>query len=179
MGVLPLKKHEGHMPGKLGKIGKKKRLLLSVFWAMLLVLIGGAAYGDALGDVNRLFELHSKLMPGMTIAALNELLGPPASNTSLGKGDVTRYAWLHGEMGIEAYEVEGSVYRVTITLPCDNDKSFLRAMDALTRRGRETYGSLPKSDQRKNEYYWVRDGVRFAFSKYNKTTILSSCTVTR
>jgi len=141
-------------------------------------MLAGMSYADVLQDVNRLFELHDKLKPGMTIEALNEMLGPPAGNHSLGgnASSVTRYAWLHGEMGIEVYEVEGVAYRVTITLPCENNKNQLRAMDALTRQGNLKYGSMPKADPSKNEYYWVKDGIRFAFSRYNQTTVLSSST---
>ena len=160
----------------------RKRVAENTFWAVFVIalalLTGNAANADVQQDVNRLFELHSKLAPGMTIEALNEMLGPPAENHALGNNanQVMRYAWLHGEMGIEAYEVEGVAYRVAITLPCGSDKNQLRALDALTRQGRVKYGSLPLSDPRKNEYYWEKDGIRFAFSRYNKTTVLSSCT---
>jgi len=159
------------------KFVKNMFLFVAVFAVALLA--SGTAYSDVLQDVSRIFELHAKLKPGMTIEALNELLGPPAENHALRKSsDVTRYAWLHGEMGIEAYEVEGVAYRVAITLPCGSDKNLLRALDALTRQGNSKYGSMPLSDPRRNEYYWERDGIRFAFSKYNKTTVLSSATKT-
>ena len=162
-----------------GTVKKFMKAFLSAFF-LAAALLTGAAYADVLQDVNHLFELHAKLAPGMTIEALNELLGPPAENHALGKtSNVTRYAWLHGEMGIEAYEVEGAAYRVAITLPCGSDKNLLRALDALTRQGNSKYGSMPLSDPVKNEYYWEKDGVRFAFYRYNKTTVLSSCTKTR
>ena len=156
---------------------EKTFLLVAVLAAVLLA--GGAAHADVLHDVNRLFELHAKLKPGMTIETLNEMLGPPAANHALGEkaNHVTRYAWLHGEFGIEVYEVEGVAYRVAITLPCGNNKNQLRALDALTRHGRSKYGSMPLSDPKKNEYYWERDGIRFAFSRYNKTTVFSSSTM--
>ena len=148
---------------------------MALFW-------GGAAFADISRSVTRVFELNAKLRPGMTIDAMNELLGPPAEEYRMG-GDkastVTRYSWLHGEMGIEAYEVEGAAYRVDITLPCGSGLDALRAMDALTRQGRTKYGNMPRFDQATSQYYWVRDGVRFAFSKYNSTTVLSSCTRAR
>jgi hypothetical protein len=154
--------------------------LLSALALAVALLAGGAAYADVLRGVDRLFELHAKLAPGMTIEALNEMLGPPAESHALGNtSSVTRHAWLHGEFGIEAYEVEGAAYRVAITLPCGNNKEQLRALDALTRQGYSKYGSMPLSDPKKNEFYWERDGIRFAFSRYNRTTVLSSCTKTR
>jgi hypothetical protein len=158
----------------------KKRLPFILVFAVVM-LTACAAYADVLRDVSRLFELHAKLKPGMTIEALNEMLGPPAENHAL-RGNapgITRYAWLHGAMGIEAYEVEGVAYRVAITLPCGNNKNQLRALDALTRQGYSKYGSMPLSDPRKNEYYWIKDGIRFAFSRYNKTTVFSSSTQAR
>ena len=156
----------------------KKDRFLPVLVFIIATLTCGVVYADVSQDVSRLFELHAKLMPGMTIEALSEMLGPPADNHVLGKNTshVTRYAWLHGEMGIEAYEVEGVAYRVAITLPCGSGKNQLRALDALTRQGRLKYGSMPLSDPKKNEYYWVIDGIRFAFSRYNNTTVLSSST---
>jgi len=153
----------------------------SPFLALAVVLLtSGAAYGDVQQGVNRLFELHAKLVPGMTIEALSAVLGPPAENHALrGNASVTRYAWLHGELGIEVYEVNGAAYRVAITWPCGNNRNQLRAMDALTHRGYSKYGSWPQADPKKNEYYWERDGIRFAFSKYNQTTVLSSATKAR
>jgi hypothetical protein len=87
--------------------------------------------------------------------------------------------WLHGEMGIEIYELDGTAYRVNITLPCGSGPGALQALDALTRQGREKYGTLPLFDYAAGQHYWIRDGVRFAFSKYNQTTVLSSCTRTQ
>ena len=155
----------------------KNRFLTALAFAIVL-LTRGTVYADMSQDANRLFELHSKLMPGMSIEALSEMLGPPADDHALGKNtsSVTRYTWLHGEMGIEAYEVEGVAYRVAITWPCGSGKNQLRALDAMTRQGRLKYGSMPLSDPKRNEYYWVRDGIRFAFSKYNNTAVLSSST---
>ena len=155
----------------------KKVSLAFVAFAML----AGISFADVLQDVNRLFELHAKLKPGTTMEMLNEMLGPPAENHTLGgnASAVTRYAWLHGEMGIEAYEVEGVAYRVAITLPCGSNLNQLRAMDALTRQGRSKYGSLPLADPRRNEFYWERNGIRFAFSKHSQTAIMSSTTRVR
>ena len=131
--------------------------------------------------MNRIFELNAKLRPGMTIEAINELLGPPAEEYSMSDTapDLTRYMWLHGKMGIEVYELEGFAYRVNITLPCDSGPDTLRALDALTRQGREKFGAVPSFDYATGQYYWVQDGVRFAFAKYNQTTVLSSCTKTQ
>ena len=158
-----------------GRSAKNRFLPALVFVVALLMC--GSTYADVMQDVNRLFELHAKLVPGMTIEALNKMLGPPAENhTLMGNASVTRYAWLHGEMGIEVYEVGGAAYRIAITLPCGNNRNQLRALDALTRQGRSKYGSMPSADPLKNEYYWVKDGVRFAFSRYNQTTVLSSST---
>ena len=154
----------------------KNRFML-VFVFAVAPWICGTAYADARQDVNRLFELHAKLAPGMTIEALSEILGPPAENHALrGNASVTRHVWLHGEMGIEVYEVDGVAYRVAITLPCGNNKNQLRVLDALTHQGRSRYGSMPLSDPRRNEYYWVKDGIRFAFTRYNQTTVMSSST---
>jgi len=147
---------------------------LAVFAVTMLT---GAAYADIARDVDRLFELHAKLTPGMTIEALSGILGPPASSHALrGNASVTRYVWLHGTKGIEIYEVEGLAHRVAITLPCGSNQNQLLAMDALTRQGRSKYGSMPRVDQRRNEFYWERDGIRFAFSRYDQTTVMSSTT---
>ena len=159
----------------IGKFEKNPFLPVVIFAFALLT--GGVAYADISQNVNRLFELHTKLTPGMTIEALNEILGPPDESHALGGNvPVIRYAWLHGGMGIEAYEVEGAAYRVAITLPCDNNQNRLRALDAITRQGYSKYGSMPLADPGRNEHYWVRNGIRFAFSTYNQTTVLSSST---
>jgi hypothetical protein len=112
----------------------------------------------------------------MTIEALNELLGPPAEEHALSDkaSGVTRYLWLHGEMGIEVYEVEDAAYRVDITLPCGNAANAQRALGAMTREGNVRYGGMPSFDRGRDQYFWIRDGVRFAFSKYNATTVMSS-----
>ena len=161
----------------VGEIVKKASLTAT---ALAIVILAGPAYADVLQGVNRLFELHSKLRPGMTIEALNEILGPPLESRALGgvASAVTRYAWLHGEMGIEAYELDGFTYRVAITWPRGSHQNQLLALDALTRRGQSIYGSMPRADTRRNEFYWVRDGIRFAFSRHNQTNVFSSSTRT-
>ncbi|MDR2180374.1 MAG: hypothetical protein LBP21_08690 [Synergistaceae bacterium] len=143
------------------------------------VLLAGSAFADVQQEVARIFELNAKIRPGMTIEAVNELLGPPAEQYVMKDKAVTRYMWLHGEMGVEIYEMDDSAYRVNITLPCGSAKETSRAMDALTRQGNSKYGAMPRFDSRAGQYYWIKDGVRFSFSKYDQTTVLSSCTKMR
>ena len=166
------------MTRTVGRFVKKRFMSVVIF--IIALLAGFVSYADVPQDVNRLFELHAKFLPGTTIEALKEMLGPPEENHALGgkASDVIRYSWLQDGLGIEVYEVEGVAYRVAITMPCGSDKDQGRAMDALTQQGKSKYGSWPQSDPQKNEYYWVKDGIRFAFSRYNKTTVLSSCTKT-
>ena len=156
---------------------RKWNLPIALF---LIALTSSIAESATIQDVDRIFELNAKIRPGMPVENLNELLGPPLEEYKMtnGASGVTRYSWLHGEMGIEIYVMDSAAYRVNITLPCSNAKDTLRAMDALTRQGNSKYGSMPQFDHTKGEYYWVRDGIRFAFSKYNQTTVLSSCTQT-
>ncbi|MDR1977519.1 MAG: hypothetical protein LBQ42_02170 [Synergistaceae bacterium] len=168
--------------------GKKRafalRVLCRLAWAILCCVALSAAlpvemaFADIQQDVGRIFELNAKIRPGMTIDAVNELLGPPAEKyvMSAKASAVTRYMWLHGEMGVEIYEMDDVAYRVNITLPCGSAKETSRAMDALTRQGNSKYGSMPRFDSRTAQYYWIGNGVRFAFSKYDQTTVLSSCT---
>jgi hypothetical protein len=147
-------------------------------------VLAGAAWAGIPEDVARVFELSGKIRPGMTLAALNELLGPPARETPLGGTPaVTRCMWLHGEMGVEAYFASGAgggaenpAHRVNIVLPCRSGAGALKAMDALTRQGQSKYGSIPRFDHTAGEYYWIADGVRFAFSKYDRTTVLCAST---
>ncbi|MDR2175085.1 MAG: hypothetical protein LBO82_04005 [Synergistaceae bacterium] len=54
-----------------------------------------------------------------------------------------------------------------------------KAMDALTRQGASRYGHMPRFGRAENEYCRIREEIRFAFSKYNKTTVLTRCTDTR
>jgi len=152
-------------------------LALAFFFA---ALHAGMAFADVADDVSRVFELSEKLRPGMTIQAINELLGPPEEEYRLqGKAAGTvRYQWVHGIMGVAIYEVEGSAYRVDITLPCGNASETTKAMGAMERMGNRKYGtSAPSLDRLNGHYYWVRDGIRFAYSKYNSTTVQSSCTL--
>jgi hypothetical protein len=141
-----------------------------------VILLAESAFADIRQDVGRIFELNAKIQPGMTIEAVNELLGPPAERHVMKGSAAVRYMWLHGEMGIEIYEMDDAAYQVNITLPCGSAKETSRAMDALTRQGNSKYGSMPRFDSRLGQYYWVRNGVKFSFSKYNQTTVLSSCT---
>ena len=157
-----------------------KKTFLAALTVLAVITLTGAAYASVEQDVRRLFELHAKLTPGMTIEALSEILGPPAESHALrGNTPIMRYVWLHGIKGIEAYEVEGVAHRITITLPCGSNQNMLRALDALTRQGQSKYGALPRSDPRRNEFYWERGGIRFAFSRYNQTTVLSTATRAR
>ncbi|MDR1875434.1 MAG: hypothetical protein LBQ90_10550 [Synergistaceae bacterium] len=135
-----------------------------------------AEAADVRRDVERLFELNAKLKPGMPLDALNSLLGPPAGEHQVtGAEDLTRYSWLHGEMGVEIYCVRGVAYRIDIMLPVGNEKDVPRALDALTRQGQARYGVMPSFDRRTGEYYWTGGGVRFGFSKYNSKTVRSTC----
>jgi hypothetical protein len=129
------------------------------------------AFADTQQDVTRVFELNAKIQPGMPIETANALLGAPAEKYAMKDkaSTVTRYMWLHGEMG-------GAAYKVNITLPCGSAKGVSRAMDALTRQGNSRYGAMPRFDSKTGEYYWVRNGLRFSFSKYDQTTVSSSCT---
>jgi hypothetical protein len=149
-------------------------LILSIF----TIWPAEGAFDGAWQDVQRIFELNAKLRPGMTIEAVNKLLGPPADEHLMSgvTPALTRYVWLHGEMGVEIYELDGAAYRVNITLPCGSASGVSRALDALTRQGRDKYGAVPSFDYGTGQYYWVQDGIRFAFAKYNQTTVWSSCT---
>jgi hypothetical protein len=157
------------------------RRLKEIFAIVVLTALSGAAEAGAPEDVARLFELNTKIRPGMTIDAINDLLDFPARKDAIGDKSppITRYMWLHGEMGIEVYAVEDAAYSVSMTLPCGDATGALKAMDALTRQGAAKYGHMPQFDRTGNEYYWTRGGIRFAFSKYDRTTVLTRCTKTR
>ena len=156
----------------------RRPLVLVFLFAILRV---GTALADAAGDVTRLLELSEKLRPGMTIEALNDLLGPPAEAYHFGgrAAGTVRYQWLHGNMGVSAYEVEGAAYRVDITLPCGSASEAEKAMGALTRQGEAKYGPTSHDRSKGRRYYWVRDGIRFAYFKYDSTTVQSSRTLER
>jgi hypothetical protein len=168
--------------------GRNPRALWALLFLGAMGALADAAWAGIPEDVARVFELSGKIRPGMTLAALNELLGPPAREKQLGGTPaVTRYMWLHGEMGIEAYFAAGAgagggegeenpAHRVNIVLPCRSGAGALKAMDALTRQGQSKYGSIPRFDHTAGEYYWIADGVRFAFSKYDRTTVLCAST---
>jgi hypothetical protein len=137
------------------------------------VFLSGAAFAGV-PAANRIFELGEKLPPGMSIDVMRKLLGSPAEERSLRDGAVTRYMWLHGEMGVEVYAVRDAAYKINIMLPCGNDRDVLRVLDGLTRQGRMKYGGTPSYDRVTGQHYWVAKGIRFAFSRYNSTTVLTS-----
>lgn len=155
--------------------GIAARLLCLVLFLSVFV---SAAFAGVQEDVGRIFELNAKLQPGMHLDLLNELLGPPAGMHQMGGGAQAfiRYMWLHGEMGIEVYCMQNIAHKVSITLPFQSERDVPRAMDALTRRGQSQYGSMPRFDHVTGEYYWIGNGVRFGYSKYNSRTVRSSCT---
>lgn len=152
------------------------------FWGWIFILsfvfLCGTAFADVQKAVDRIFELNAKLKPGMPADAINELLGPPAEEYQMGNkaSAVKRLSWLHGEMGIEIYFMGEVAYKVNLTLRFNSDKENMRALDALTRKGNSKYGAMPRFDHATAEYYWVAEGVRFGFSKYNSNTVLSTCT---
>jgi hypothetical protein len=162
---------------KRARRGFLTRLACAIVSIVIVMALSAEGADGFWQDVTRIFDLNAKLRPGMTIDAMNELLGPPADEYSM--GDLTRYMWIHGEMGIEVYELDEAAYRVNITLPCGNASGVARALDALTRQGRDKYGAVPLFDYATGQYYWIQDGIRFAFAKYNQTTVWSSCTRTQ
>ncbi|MDR2528506.1 MAG: hypothetical protein LBD04_05775 [Synergistaceae bacterium] len=154
---------------------------ISLAWTLLTAF---PARGEESGQARRLFELHEKIRPGMSLDAITKLLGPPADSDAVGgnavpSGAATRYIWLHGEIGIEVYEWENAAYQVSLTLPCGSAVGADRLMGELTGIGRQKYGSTPLYERARSYYYWERDGVRFSFSKYNKTTVKSFCGMAR
>lgn len=154
-----------------------KAVFLIFLIALSIAVTVGAARADIVQNVSRLFELHAQLTPGMTIEALTQILGTPDDSHVLrGNTPITRHLWLQGVKGISIYEVEGLAHRVAITLPCGDRQGQLRALDALTRQGQARYGSLPRADMRRDEHYWVRDGIRFAFSRQGQNAVSSSTT---
>jgi len=153
-------------------LGFLRGLALALFSAAL----ASVSAADVRGDVERIFELNAKLKPGMSIEALNELLGPPEGEHRVsGTEELVRYSWLHGTMGIEIYCIRDAAYRVNITLPLERERDVPRALDALMQRGRSQYGVMPAFDRVTGEYYWTGGGVRFGFLKYNSGTVRSSC----
>jgi len=119
-----------------------------------------------------LLRLTGKLTPGMTAKDAEDLLGPPAETTPVGGGtDLLRSSWLHGEMGIEIYLVKDAAYRIDLSYRFTRNIDLLRTMDELTRQGQQKYGSMPRFDTGRNEYYWIAKGHRFSFSRYTSGTI--------
>ena len=163
-------------------------LLFTLSWTLLTLPTDARAAalrsqggdgGEAQRRVTRLLELHGKIRPGMGLDAIKALLGPPAETGTVGSGVAARYVWLHGEVGIEVYEREKTAYQVSITLPCGSAAGADRLMGELTGRGRQKYGSSPLYERAQSYYYWEGEGVRFAFSKYSKTTVKSFCRAAR
>ena len=154
------------------------KFIKAAFLAILAVtMTAGPSCADIVQDVGRLFELHAQLRPGMAIEALNQILGQPDDSHELrGNAPITRHVWLQGVKGISIYEVDGVAHRVAITMPCGSRQNQLRALDALTRQGQARYGSLPRPDVRRDEHYWVIDGIRFAFSRHSHYAVLTSGT---
>ena len=151
-----------------------KVIFLTIF---TIVITAGAACADVVQNVRRIFELHAQLTPGMPVETLSQILGTPDDSHVLqGNTPITRHVWLYGVKGIAIYEVEGAAHRVAITLPCGSRQNQLRALDALTRQGQAMYGSLPRADVRRDEHYWTRNGIRFAFSMHSQYSVLSSST---
>ena len=178
------------MNRRVGTAACRQALFFSAFfWALFMWMLlfptnaGAAARGGESGQAReratRLFELHGKIRPGMSLEAITKLLGSPADSGAVGSDGVVRYIWLHGEMGVEVYEWEDAAYQVSLTLPCGNAADADRLMGELTGRGKQKYGSTPLYERAQSYYYWERDGVRFAFSKYNKTTVKSFCRMAR
>ncbi|WP_299075165.1 hypothetical protein [uncultured Fretibacterium sp.] len=138
----------------------------------ILLLLPGRAPALAASAAEDLLRLAGKLSPGMTAKDAEDLLGPPAETAPVGGGtDLLRSSWLHGEMGIEIYLVKDAVYRVDLSRRFERNIDLLRAMDDLTRQGQRKYGSMPRFDTGRNEYYWIAKGHRFSFSRYTSGTI--------
>lgn len=146
------------------------RRIVSLFVCALLLL--GRAPALAVSAAEDLLRLTGKLTPGMTAKDAEDLLGPPAETALVGGGtDLLRSSWLHGEMGIEIYLVKDSAYRIDLSHRFERSIDLLRTMDELTRRGQQKYGSMPRFDTGRNEYYWIAKGHRFSFSRYAPGTI--------
>ena len=146
------------------------RRIVSLFVCALLLL--GRAPALAVSAAEDLLRLTGKLTPGMTAKDAEALLGPPAETTPVGGGDdLLRSSWLHGEMGIEIYLVKDAAYRIDLSRRFERNIDLLRTMDELTRQGQQKYGSMPRFDTGRNEYYWIAKGHRFSFSRYAVGTI--------
>ena len=137
----------------------------------LLFLLGvcpAAPCPAALGadTARELLVWAETLTPGMPANDAEALLGVPAETHSIG-GDASliRSSWLSGEYGIELYFLKGTVYRAEFSRRFTRNIDLLRTMDELTRHGRKKYGSMPRFDTSRNEYYWIVQGRRLAFSQ--------------
>ena len=138
----------------------------------ILLLLPGRAPALAASAAEDLLRLAGKLSPGMTAKDAEDLLGPPAETAPVGGGtDLLRSSWLHGEMGIEIYLVKDAAYRIDLSRRFERNIDLLRTMDELTRQGQQKYGSMPRFDTGRNEYYWIAKGHRFSFSRYAVGTI--------
>ena len=142
------------------------------FFVCALLLLPGRAPALAASAAEDLLRLTEKLTPGMTAKDAEDLLGPPAETALVGGGtDLLRSSWLHGEMGIEIYLVKDAAYRIDLSRRFERNIDLLRAMDELMRQGQKKYGSMPRFDTGRNEYYWIAKGHRFSFSRYAAGTI--------
>ena len=157
----------------LGRNHTKSPLQRIVFlFVCIMLLLPDRAPALAASAAEDLLRLAGKLPLGMTAKDAEDLLGPPAETAPVGGGtDLLRSSWLHGEMGIEIYLVKDAVYRVDLSHRFERSIDLLRTMDELTRRGQQKYGSMPRFDTGRNEYYWIAKGHRFSFSRYTSGTI--------
>lgn len=148
------------------------RRIVFLFVCVCLLLLPSRAPALAASAAEDLLQLAGKLSPGMTAKDAEALLGPPAETTPVGGGDdLLRSSWLHGEMGIEIYLVKDAAYRIDLSRRFERNIDLLRAMDELMRQGQKKYGSMPRFDTGRNEYYWIAKGHRFSFSRYAAGTI--------
>lgn len=147
-----------------------KLLIFCLFICFLLPLLAPSAHAES--PASDFLRLAGKLTPGMSFAATEELLGPPAETHPVG-GDAAllRKSWLHGELGIEIYFLKEAAYRIDLSHRFEGKLDLLRTLDELTRQGQRTYGSMPRFDTQKNEYYWESGGRRLSFSRYDSQTI--------
>ncbi len=151
------------IPGKTERTRRRRGVCLFV---CILLLALGCATALAATAADDFLRLAAKLTPGMSAKDAEALLGPPAETHPVG-GDahLLRSSWLHGETGIEIYLLKGAVYRVDLSRRFERNIDLLRTLDALTRQGQRQYGSMPRFDMGKNEYYWISKGCRLSFSR--------------
>ena len=122
-------------------------------------------------------RLAGKLASIQSPQDAESLLGPPEETHPVGGApDLLRHSWLHGEMGIEIYFLKGTARRIDLSRRFDRNIDLLRTLDELTRRGQRQYGSMPRFDTGKNEYYWTAQGRRLAFSRDEPGAIRVRCT---